>query len=225
MTTHLIPEAPVQTGHPQHTSAPSTKPDRTRAVQPVLEQLFALYPHLFGAEFLPLKRGIFQELLAKHPELFQRDSLKAALGVHARSTRYLQCIAAGKQRHDLEGVAVEDVAPEHVYQALVELFRRRQGRTRDDVRPRFRAQLIAAFEASGLDRQEYLARVQSSDARATALLQEALDEHDQKRARQEALFKAFESSGKTAQEFADMYGLSPRDVAEVLARQRPASAA
>jgi DNA excision repair protein ERCC-2 len=37
------------------------------AVQPVLEQLAALYPALFGAVFLPLKRGIFQDLLAAHP--------------------------------------------------------------------------------------------------------------------------------------------------------------
>lgn len=190
------------------------------AVQPVLEKLFELYPHLFGAEFLPLKLGIFQELLAQHPELFKRDSLKAALGVHTRSTRYLQCVAAAKQRHDLQGAAVESVAPEHVHLALVELFRRRQARTQDDLRPKLRAQLIAVYEASGLSRQDYLAKVLTNDAQTNALLEEALAEYDEKLARQEALLRAFEASGKTPEAFADMYGLPLRDVMAALARQR-----
>lgn len=222
MTTRLSPDTPAQTGELQPTQAskPAPKPDRMRSVQPVLEKLFELYPHLFGAEFLPLKLGIFQELLAKHPEQFQRDSLKAALGVHTRSTRYLQCVAAGKPRHDLEGAAVEPVAPEHVFLAVIELFRRRQARKKDDLKPKLRTQLIAAFEASGLERQEYLARMPANDAEAIALLEEALAEHTEKLARQEALLRAFEGSGKTVQEFADMYGLAPRDVNAALARKR-----
>ncbi len=203
-------------------TAPSAAPKRasSRSVQPVLDQLFQLYPHLFGAEFLPLKLGIFQELLACHPEHFERNALKAALGVHTRSTRYLQSVAAGKQRHDLAGTAVEPVAPEHVYLAMLELFRRRQGRTDDDLRPRFRAQLRAAFEASGLTRQEYLSRIPTKDADATALLEGALDERDQMLAKQEALRRAFEGSGKTPEEFAAMYGLHQHDVTAALARSK-----
>jgi sRNA-binding protein len=189
-------------------------------VQPVLDQLFQLYPHLFGAEFLPLKLGIFQELLASHPEHFERETLKAALGMHTRSTRYLQSVAAGKQRHDLQGAAVEPVATEHVYLAMLELFRRRQGRTAQDLRPQFRAQLRVAFEASGLTRLEYLSRVQTKDAEASALLEEALAEHDQLLAKQEALRRAFEGSGKTPEEFAAMYGLDKRNVTAALARSK-----
>lgn len=196
------------------------KPLRPQAVQPVLEKLFELYPHLFGAEFLPLKLGIFQELLAKHPEHFQRDTLKAALGVHTRSGRYLQSVAARRQRHDLQGQAVEEVAPEHVYLAIVELFRRRQARASEDLRPKLRAQLMAAFAASGLTSQAYLAKIPSGDPDTAAVLQDALEEHDQKLARQEALLKAFDGSGKTPQEFADMYGLRPRDVTQALAQHR-----
>ena len=80
-------------------------------VQPVLEKLFELYPHLFGATFLPLKLGIFQELVAAHPQELPKEGLKAALGVHTRSARYLQCVAAGNPRHDLAGQPVEPVAP------------------------------------------------------------------------------------------------------------------
>jgi hypothetical protein len=103
---------------------------------------------------------------------------------------------------------------------LLELFRRRQGRSQEDLRPKFRAQLIAAFEASGLTRQDYLSAVQTNNEEATALLEEALAEVDQKLAKDEALLRAFQASGKTLQEFADMYGLDARDVNRALARQR-----
>jgi hypothetical protein len=195
---------------------PAPKPARNAAVQPVLEKLFELYPQLFGAEFLPLKLGIFQELLAAHPEQFQRDTLKLALGLHTRSARYLQSVAAGKQRHDLQGAPVEDVSPQHIYLALLELFRRRQSRSRVDLRPSFHVQLIHAFQASGLSRQDYRSTVQTNDEDATALLAEAFAEYDQWRAKQEALVRAFEGSGKPLEEFADMYGLDPRDVAYAL---------
>lgn len=191
---------------------PATAAGRSRSAQAVLEKLFELYPHLFGAHFLPLKLGIFQELLAAHPDHFQRDSLKAALGIHTRSTRYLQSVTAGNKRHDLQGNAGDDVAPEHVYLSLLELFRRRQARAREDLRPKFRAQLMAAFEASGLTRQDYQARVQTNDLEATALLEEAFAERDQKLAKREALRRTFENSGKTAEEFADMYGLDKREL-------------
>ena len=196
---------------------------QAQAIQPVLEKLFALYPALFGAQFLPLKLGIFQGLLARHPDDFQKDTLKLALGQHTRSTRYLQCLAAGMQRHDLDGQSVEPVAPEHVYLTLLELFRRRQRNAREDLRPKFRAQLITAFEASGLSRQDYIAKVQTNDEHATALLEEALAEHAEKLARTEALMGLFDNSGKTAAEFADMYGMDQRELARALAR-RPAAA-
>ena len=187
-------------------------------IQPVLQKLFELYPQLFGNTFLPLKLGTYQDLMAAHPGVFQKDSLKAALGFHARSTRYLQCVAAGNKRHDLQGSAVEDVSPEHLYLALLEVFRRRQSRSKIDLRPTFRAQLITAFEASGLSRQEYQLRVQTNEAEATLLLEEALAEYDAKFAKQTALKRAFESSGKSAAEFAEMYGLDQKYVATALSR-------
>ena len=198
-----------------------------QAVLPVLEKLFGLYPHLFGAEFRPLKLGIYQELLAAHPEEFKRDTLKAALGQHTRSTRYLQSVASGLSRHDLQGAAVESVSPEHIYLSILELFRRRQTRTREDLRPKLKAQLIAAFEASGLGSQAYLARVQNNDLEANALLEDALAEVDQKLARQEALLRAYDASGKTLAEFADMYGLDRAALAALqaldLKRQAPSA--
>ena len=43
--------------------------------------------------------------------------------------RYLSAVASGQPRHDLAGQPVEDVAPEQLHHALVEVFRRRQGRS------------------------------------------------------------------------------------------------
>ena len=79
---------------PRNPAPAATAPDAApgvakapRTPHPVLEQLAGLYPHLFGAVFRPLKRGIFQDLLAAHPDAFEREALKVALGIHTRSTR------------------------------------------------------------------------------------------------------------------------------------------
>ena len=186
--------------------------NRFESVQPVLEKLFELHPHLFGAKFRPLKLGIFQDLLAAHPDVFQRDALKAALGVHARSTRYLQSVASGLARHDLAGQAVEPVAPEHLFLAIVELFQRRQARHAQDLRPKLLAQLTAAYEQSGLSRQDYLARIGAPNEVIQSVLDEAMDGVDQQRARHAALKKSFQASGKSKEEFADMLGIATGDL-------------
>lgn len=223
--TCMTPEAPVQTEETSVVENPAKAASGPVSVQPVLEKLFELYPHLFGAEFLPLKLGVFQELLAAHPDQFERDSLKLALGQHTRSTRYLQSVAAGNARHDLQGVPGDALAPEHVYFAVVELFRRRQRRSQEDLRPKLRKQLMAAFEASGLTHQLYLARVQTKDEAINALLAEALAEHEQRVAKQEATLRAFDGSGKTPEEFADMYGMNAREVVAALKRRERLQAA
>ena len=214
-------EAVTPADQPVQAHDPGANAGRPPSVHSVLEKLFQLYPHLFGPVFLPLKLGIFQELLARHPDDFKRETLKAALGVHTRSARYLQSVAAGNKRHDLQGAAVGDVAPEHIHWALLELSRRKQARSKEDLRPRLRVQLMAAFEASGLTRQDYLAKIQTRDVEADSLMEQAFAELDHKLAKQEALRRAFDSSGKTLEEFCDMYGVDPRDVTGALARKPP----
>jgi sRNA-binding protein len=213
-------QSPAQEGAAPQAPARPKKPARTRPVNPVLEQLFELYPKMFGAHFLPLKLGVFQDLLALHPDLFKRNELKVALGLHARSTRYLESVAAGHPRHNLNGEPVEPVAPEHVHHAIVEVFRRRQARSRQDLRPYVRAQLMAAIEASGLSREDYALRVQQHDEASNALLDDAFAELGKQAAKREALLRAFEASGQTPAEFAGMYGMDPAEVSLVLERMR-----
>lgn len=207
--------APSQRKAPSGAQAP--RPPRTH---PMLEQLAQLYPQLFGAEFLPLKRGIFQDLLAAHPEAFERDALKAALSLHTRSSRYLTAVAAGLARHDLQGHAVEDMAPEHVYQSLVEVFRRRQGRTNEDLTPKVRSRMVQAFEASGLSREAYEERVRGRDEAINVVLDEALAQAAERAAKDEAQLRAFEASGQTVEAFADMYGIDPHAAQQTLERAR-----
>lgn len=205
------------TRRPDPAKPASARPPRSH---PVLEQLAALYPSLFGEVALPLKRGIFQDLLAAHPEALERDALKAALALHTRSTRYLTGVAAGQKRHDLQGQAVEDMAPEHVHHALLEVFRRRQGRAGEDLRPKLRNRIVQALEASGLSREAYAELVRSRDEAANAVLEEALAEAAARGAKDEALLRAFEASGQAIEAFAGMYGMDPRATARTLERAR-----
>jgi len=215
-------QAPAAQKAQQPTGQPARKngAPSQRKVHPVLERLFELYPQLFGARFRPLKLGIYQELLAAHGDEFKAEDLKLAMGLHARSTRYLECVAAGHPRHDLQGKPVEPVAPEHIHHAILEVFRRRQGRTADDLSGQLRDRIIAAIEASGVGREAYAERVRARDDASNVALDDALAELARQAAKREALMRAFEASGKTEAEFADMYGMDPKEVAFTLARVR-----
>jgi sRNA-binding protein len=229
--TETLPESAAAPADADPATAPSPAPKARRAkkavqsgrpAQQVLERLFQLYPKMFGARFLPLKLGVFQELMALHPEDFKKDELKVALGLHARSTRYLEAVASGEKRHDLNGVPLEDVAPEHVHHAIMEVFRRRQARSREDLRPWLRSRLVTAIEASGLSREDYLLRIHTQDPAALAALDDAFAAIGEEAARHEALRRAFEASGKSIEEFADMYGMELEVVREALKVEKPA---
>lgn len=199
--------------------------ERRPRVHPLMATLAQRYPALFGDEPLPLKRGVFQDLVARHGDELPAEDLKAALGLHTRSTRYLSAVAAGQARHDLDGQAVESMAPEHVHHALLEVFKRRQQRSQEDLAPKLRRRLVQAFEASGLSREDYALLVRHKDESVNQLLDEALAEAAGAAARDEALLRAFEASGQTVAEFADAYGRDPRQVQRTVdqaARRRQA---
>lgn len=193
-------------------SSGKRRPPQTRQPSPVLERLFELYPKMFGARFLPLKLGVYQELLALHPDEFKKDELKLALGQHARSTRYLEAVASSRQRYDLNAQPVEELAPEHIHHALLEVYRRRQARSKQDLRPWLVDRVADAIRASGLAREDYADRVRTQDEWANGVLQDALAQLGAQAAKREALRRAFEASGKSVAEFADMYGMDESEV-------------
>ena len=200
---------------------------------PTLDKLATLYPKLFGEVFLPMKRGIYQDLLAAHPADIDKDILKEALAFHSRSTRYLIAVSFGQQRHDLTGAPVEAMAPEHIHHALMEVFRRRQGRAAkpqtnnhgrnqgrppEDLHAKLINRITQAQAMSGLSRQAYADLVRSKDEAANAILDEAMQQAATRDAKDEALLSTFTASGETIEVFADMYGMNPRTVAASLER-------
>lgn len=189
---------------------------------PALDRLADLYPRHFGAEQpLPLKRGIYEDLVAAHPTELDAEALKDALSQHTRSTRYLTAVASGQPRHDLQGNVHEPMAPEHVHHALLEVFRRRARRApQEDLRPKLRRRIAQAFEASGLSPAAYTALVRSRDEEANQLMDEALADASARQARGEALLRAFEASGQSVEAFADMYGLTGREAGRTLDQAR-----
>jgi ProP effector len=62
--------------------------------------------------------------------------------------------------------------------------------------------------------------VRGRDDAANALLDEALAEAAARRAKDEALLRAFENGGQTIEVFADMYGMDPRAASQTLERAR-----
>jgi len=208
--TDEIPDAPP-------VAEPAPKTSRRQLAEPVLEQLFEHHPALFGARFLPLKRGIFQDLMEAHPGVFDKTALKAALGVHTRSTRYLAAVASGLPRHDLQAQVVEPVSADHRYQAVVELFARRAHRNADEAAQHLLRHLQHAYADSGLNRSDYLALVGTPDATVAPVLDQALDAVDQGRARQAALKQAFEASGQSIQAFALAVGVPVGEVRAAVA--------
>ena len=213
-------QRPNRGRRPQRPAAERPAGQAPARQHPVLDQLATLYPALFGETLLPLKRGIFEDLLAAHPEALDKDSLKAALALHARSTRYLTVVASGLQRHNLAGEPVESLTPEQVHHALIEVFRRRGARSREDLRPKLRQRILQAYEASGLPRDAYAERVRGRDDEVNQLTSDALTVAATREAREEALLRAFDASGKTLNEFADMYGLHVLDANRTLERAR-----
>jgi len=217
---------------PPRSTPPSSQPRRRQGpaagrqgqpraqapANPVLQQLADWYPKLFGEQPRPLKRGIYADLLAAQPEGLDAEGLKAALALHTRSTRYLSSVAAGQARHDLAGQAVEDMAPEHVLHALLEVHRRRQSRSQEDLRPKLRQRIAQAFEASGLSREDYAALLPSRDPAVQALFDQALDEAAARAAKDTALHRAYSASGLEPAAFADSYGLPLGEVQRMLER-------
>ncbi|WP_330166599.1 ProQ/FINO family protein [Comamonas koreensis] len=206
----------------QATPAAPKAPPRPR--HPVVEKLAGLYPALFGDQPLPLKRGVFQDLMAAHPDAFEKGELKVALGLHTRSTRYLNAVAMGQPRHDLQGQVVEAMAPEHVFHALVESFRRRKPRDGEDLQLKLRRRIGMAYIASDLSRDDFLAKVQVKDEATQAMLAAAMQEVAEFDAKAEALATAHAASGKSVAEFADMYGMHPAAVERHLHRAAQAKA-
>jgi|GEM_PF-1046729 len=222
-TTSLAPRLPrSHSARKRQRQEPPPSAAEKALTHALLQQLAAWYPYLFGPKLLPLKRGIFHDLLEAHGAVLNVEILKQALARHTRSTRYLSAIAAGQARHNLQNQAVEDVAPEHVYWAVHEVFRRRQRHTTENLSAQLRSRIVQAFQHSGLSQDAYRNLVHSRhNVHINAQLEQALAQAAAQDAKAEALLRAYEASGNPdIASFAAMYGLDPRTTAGQLQRAR-----
>jgi len=71
-------------------------------------QLAELYPSCFRQPRQPLKIGIHNDIIARHPEL-RLSLIASALKTYTRSLGYLETLKAGSARIDLEGNPVATV--------------------------------------------------------------------------------------------------------------------
>ena len=144
------------------------------------------------------------------------------MAIHTRSTRYLQAVASGAQRHDLQGNAVEPMAPEHVLHAVLEVFKRRKprpGETVEEQQQRLQRRIAQLFMDSGLTREAFLERANTKEPKALETITAALDYAAEQDARAEAVQRSFAASGAaTPAAFAQMYGMHPKAVERQLAR-------
>jgi ProP effector len=92
---------------PANPPAPAPAALSARALLKQLQQQFPAF-----GKCLPLSIGIDKQLLAKMPEL-DRKTMRAALGIHTGSLRYLRAMEKATIRYDLDGTAGAEVTDTH----------------------------------------------------------------------------------------------------------------
>lgn len=115
--TQAAPAAPAADTAPA-ASKPAPQGLSPRALLKQLQQDFPAF-----RDCLPLSIGIDKQLLARMPGL-DRKVMRAALGIHTGSMRYLRAMEKAKQRFDLDGTAGAEVPDAHRLHAKEQLQQR-----------------------------------------------------------------------------------------------------
>jgi len=114
------PAAAPEAQQPQ-AAAPAASPAQGLSARSLLKQLQQEYPAF--RDCLPLSIGIDKQLLARMPGL-DKKVMRAALGIHTGSMRYLRAMEKAKVRHDLDGTAGAEVPEAHRLHAKEQLQQR-----------------------------------------------------------------------------------------------------
>lgn len=104
-------EAPVVTPSADAAAAPAAAPS---APAPSARTLLKQFQQDFKAfrDCLPLAIGIDKQILARMPGV-ERKAMRAALGIHTGSLRYLRAMEKATVRYDLDGTAGAEVTDTH----------------------------------------------------------------------------------------------------------------
>jgi ProP effector len=145
----VVADSPAQT---QAAAQPAQSP---RALLKQLQQQFPAF-----RQCLPLAIGIDKQLLARLPGL-DRKTMRAALGIHTGSLRYLKAMEKATVRFDLDGTPgaeVTDTHRAHAKEVLQQRFKKEAERKKAE-------RDAAAAEESARQRQEKLQALASKFSR------------------------------------------------------------
>ncbi|MBQ5942094.1 MULTISPECIES: ProQ/FINO family protein [unclassified Massilia] len=137
---------------PEQAKAPALS---ARALLKQLQQEFPAF-----RDCLPLAIGIDKQLLARMPGL-DRKTMRAALGIHTGSMRYLRAMEKAKVRFDLDGTPGAEVTDTHRLHAKEQL----QERFKKEAERKKAERDAAAAEEANRKRQEKLQALASKFSR------------------------------------------------------------
>lgn len=129
--------------------------DSPRALLKQLQQQFEAFRNC-----LPLEIGIDKQLLARMPSL-NRKLMRAALGIHTGSMRYLRAMEKATVRYDLDGkpgAEVTDTHRQHAKELLQQRFKKEADRKKAE-------REAAAQQEAERKRQEKLQQLASKFSR------------------------------------------------------------
>ncbi len=146
-----VPAAP-EAGAAAPTGAPALS---ARALLKQLQQQFPAF-----RDCLPLAIGIDKQLLARMPGL-DRKTMRAALGIHTGSMRYLRAMEKATVRYDLDGTPGAEMTDTHRAHAKEQL----QQRFKKEAERKKAEREAAAAEEAARVRQEKLQQLASKFSR------------------------------------------------------------
>jgi ProP effector len=170
MNTSLTPDTPAADQPAQHdttnapdtasaasdsAAAPAAPAPSARGLLKQLQQRFAPF-----RDCLPLAIGIDKQILAQMPDI-DRKLMRAALGIHTGSQRYLRAMEKATVRFNLDGsqgAEVTDVHRKHAKDTLAERFRKEAERKKAE-------RDAAAEEEAARRRQEKLQQLTAKFSR------------------------------------------------------------
>ncbi len=161
-----------------------------------------IYPTIFKT-VVPLKIGIFHDLLAAHQDELPRGKLYGFLGRHTSTVAYLSAVAKGGPRFAMDGSIFGEVTEDERLHALGKLDEiRKEEEESGDLARKKRSELRKAFAASGLKAKPYAEAIGMDLPLFNRVMERAKSEHAERQAKRQNLVAKFKTSGLGESEFA-----------------------
>ncbi|WP_170162357.1 ProQ/FINO family protein [Caldimonas tepidiphila] len=204
-------------------AAPRRAEGAEMSVKACAAKLRELYPALFGGRPKPLKLRIQQDINARAPGVFPKQTLSAFLRRYTMTDAYLQAVSTQTQRFDLDGQPAGELSEEH-RRLAAETIKQRRGREDErlaaeraaEAERLQRASLLAAFETTTLTRENFCALKGVEAAQLDALLAQASEERRQRKQFLTELLEAFRASGQNVPAFAASRRMHPAQLDRLL---------